>query len=57
MLLKWLYPYDYNFEPETFIYPEQSEKLSKYMKENPDLYYIVKPSSASCGYGITLAHR
>jgi hypothetical protein len=52
MLMKWLHPHDFQFEPDTFIYPEHCDKIQEYIQNNPDAYFIVKPSSTSCGYGI-----
>jgi hypothetical protein len=57
MMLKWLYPKEFTFDPDTYIYPEMSEKLQAHIDENPNTYYIVKPSSTSCGFGITLASK
>jgi hypothetical protein len=45
--MKNLFPYDFDFEPLTFILPNNAFELKDYMKANPGEYFICKPSSGT----------
>jgi len=53
--LEWLYEYDFNFCPKTFVMPEDHEALKSHSKKNKAPIYIVKPGFGSEGNGIFLA--
>ncbi|EFA84469.1 hypothetical protein PPL_02503 [Heterostelium album PN500] len=45
---------DFSFHPNTFILPEDYQKLQQYSKENPDVLFIKKPKFGGKGIEISL---
>uniref|UniRef100_A0A7S1PHT8 Tubulin--tyrosine ligase-like protein 5 n=1 Tax=Percolomonas cosmopolitus TaxID=63605 RepID=A0A7S1PHT8_9EUKA len=52
--MNWRHNHDKTFYPRTFDLPSQMDALKKDMQENPSQKYILKPSAASCGRGISI---
>lgn len=51
------HPELYNFYPKTWNFPHDSESYSQFEKENPQKWYIVKPTANSQGRGIYIVKK
>ena len=48
---------DFEFTPLSYLLPEERDLLEEDMENNPDMWYIAKPSSGRGGEGIFLINR
>lgn len=51
---KKMFPGTFELEPKNFKIPEYMGELKQYMKENPEKFFIAKPSMEDVGVGITM---
>jgi len=49
-----VFPEDYNYYPKSFILPKDISKFKKFISENQDKTFIVKPNEGCCSRGIVL---
>jgi hypothetical protein len=52
--MKKYFPEEYAFVPREYLYPEEKSELESYLKENPNMWMIAKPSRGCGGEGIFL---
>lgn len=49
--------WDFEFTPLSYLLPEERDLLEEDMENNPDMWYIAKPSSGRGGEGIFLINK
>ena len=55
--MKGLFPNDYNFIPQTYLFPEDYKRFITEREIYPNILWIMKPSCSSCGRGIKMISR